>query len=193
MTSVNRAAWIPGKKVLSYKDGDSRHSSGQVVIKNTAVAIKPFDWVLQYASPALAGYIKNSFIFSADVAGEVVEVGPDVERFRVGDQVCGSTAAIAKRGQPSGRGSFPALYGNETEHFDADEQASILGLGLGTAAYSLFHPDYLGLDMPQIPAPTKAVEKSGLSRTVIITGPMSRRECGIPLLSFRIGKLDIVH
>lgn len=54
-----------------------------------------------------------------------------------------------------------------------DEQACVLGLGLGTAAYGLFHPDYLGLDMPQIPAPTKNMGKAGKPRTVIITGGAS--------------------
>jgi NADPH:quinone reductase-like Zn-dependent oxidoreductase len=54
-----------------------------------------------------------------------------------------------------------------------DEQACVLGLGLGTAAYGLFHPDYLGLDMPKIPAPTKVVGKSGSPRAVIITGGAS--------------------
>lgn len=31
-----------------------------------------------------------------------------------------------------------------------DEQACVVGLGRGTAAYGLFHKDYLALDMPQV-------------------------------------------
>lgn len=182
MAPVNQAAWIPAKKVLPFKVGDApytRPSLGQVVIKNTAVAINPFDWVLQYIGPVLAGYIKYPFIFGTDVAGEVVEVGPDVERFRVGDRVCGSAAAIAKEVNRPAEGAFQ-LYTVMRQNMltpipptITDEQACVLGLGLGTAAYGLFHPDYLGLDMPQIPAPTKVVGKSGFPRIVVITGGAS--------------------
>ncbi|GFF57366.1 zinc-binding alcohol dehydrogenase domain-containing protein cipB [Aspergillus udagawae] len=182
MTPKNQAAWIPAKKARPFKVGDAPYTppgSGQVVVKNTAVAINPFDWVLQFIGPAVAGYIKYPFIFGTDVAGEVVEVGPDVERFQVGDRVFGSATAIAKEVNRPAEGGFQ-LYTVMREHLLAptpahitDEQACVMGLGLGTAAWGLFHPDYLGLDMPRIPAPTDAVGKSGLPRTVIITGGAS--------------------
>jgi len=54
-----------------------------------------------------------------------------------------------------------------------DEQACVLGLGFGTAAYGLFHSDYLGLDMPQIPRPINVAGKSDKPRCVIITGGAS--------------------
>ncbi|GFG19311.1 zinc-binding alcohol dehydrogenase domain-containing protein cipB [Aspergillus udagawae] len=182
MTPNNQAAWIPAKKARPFKVGDAPYTPpgpGQVVVKNTAVAINPFDWVLQFIGPAVAGYIKYPFVFGTDVAGEVVEVGPDVERFRVGDRVFGSATAIAKEVNRAAEGGFQ-LYTVMREHLLAptpvhitDEQACVLGLGLGTAAWGLFHPDYLGLDMPRIPAPTDVVGKSGLPRTVIITGGAS--------------------
>ncbi|KAJ5746345.1 Polyketide synthase enoylreductase [Penicillium odoratum] len=182
MAPPNQAAWIPAKKVLPFKVGDApytRPGSGQVVIKNSAVAINPFDWVLQYIGPAPAGYIKYTFIFGTDVAGEVVEVGPDVERFHVGDRVCGSAAAIAKEVNCPAEGAFQ-LYKVMRQNLVTpippnitDEQACVLGLGLGTAAYGLFHPDYLGLDMPKIPVPAKVMGKSGLLRTIIVTGGAS--------------------
>ncbi|KAJ5515029.1 Polyketide synthase enoylreductase [Penicillium fimorum] len=182
MTPLNQAAWIPAKKALPFKVGDApytRPGSGQLVVKNSAVAINPFDWVLQYIGPALAGYIKYPFIFGTDVAGEVVEVGPDVDRFRVGDRVCGSAVAIAKEVNRPAEGAFQ-LYTVMRQNMltpippsIADEQACVLGLGFGTAAYGLFHPDYLGLDMPKIPVPKEVVGKSGSPRTVIITGGAS--------------------
>ncbi|GIC86308.1 zinc-binding alcohol dehydrogenase family protein [Aspergillus udagawae] len=182
MTPNNQAAWIPAKKARPFKVGDAPYTPpgpGQVVIKNTAVAINPFDWVLQFIGPAIAGYIKYPFIFGTDVAGEVVEVGPDVERFQVGDRVFGSATAIAKEVNRPAEGGFQ-LYTVMRQHLLApipphitDEQACVLGLGLGTAAWGLFHPDYLGLDMPRIPAPMDVVGKSGLPRTVIITGGAS--------------------
>lgn len=182
MTPKNQAAWIPAKKARPFKVGDAPYTPagpGQVVVRNTAVAINPFDWVLQFIGPAIASYIKYPFIFGTDVAGEVVEVGPDVERFRVGDRVFGSATAIAKEVNRPAEGGFQ-LYTVMRQHMLAptpahitDEQACVLGLGLLTAAWGLFHPNYLGLDMPQVPAPTGAVGKSGLPRAVIITGGAS--------------------
>lgn len=182
MAPKNQAAWIPTKKAVPFKVGDAPYTSpgpGQVVIKNTAVAINPFDWVLQFIGPAVADYIKYPFIFGTDVAGEVVEVGPGVERFRVGDRVCGSATAIAKEVNLPTEGAFQ-LYTVMRQHMLApipshitDDRACVLGLGLGTAAYGLFHPDYLGLDMPSIPVPTDVVSRSGKPRAVIITGGSS--------------------
>jgi NADPH:quinone reductase-like Zn-dependent oxidoreductase len=182
MAPQNQAAWIPAKKHIPFKVGDARYTPpgpGQVVVKNAAVAINPFDWVLQFIGPALAGYIKYPFIFGTDVSGEVVEVGPNVDRFHVGDRVFGSATALAKEVNNPAEGGFQ-LYTVMRQHMLSptpshitDEQACVLGLGLGTAAYGLFHPDYLGLDMPQIPAPIKAIGKAGRPRTVIITGGAS--------------------
>lgn len=182
MAPKNQAAWIPAKKVIPFKVGDAPYTPpgpGQVVVKNTAVAINPFDWVLQFIGPAVASYIEYPFIFGTDVAGEVVEVGPDVERFRVGDRVCGSATAIAREVNRPAEGAFQ-LYTVMRQHMLAptpahvtDKQACVLGLGLITAAHGLFHLDYLGLDMPQIPAPTNVLGKSGKPRVVIITGGSS--------------------
>ncbi|KAK2762623.1 hypothetical protein FQN54_000796 [Arachnomyces sp. PD_36] len=182
MAPKNQAAWIPAKKVVPFKVGDAPYTTpgpGQVVVKNTAVAINPFDWVLQFIGPALAGYIQYPFIFGTDVAGEVVEVGPDVDRFHLGDRVCGSATAIAKEVNSPTEGGFQ-LYTVMRQHMLTpipshvdDKEACVLGLGLGTAAFGLFHPNYLGLDMPQIPAPTDVVGKSGKKRSVIITGGAS--------------------
>ncbi|KAF4212577.1 hypothetical protein CNMCM8980_000754 [Aspergillus fumigatiaffinis] len=182
MAPKNQAAWIPAKKALPFKVGDAPYTPpgpGQVVVKNTAVAINPFDWVLQFIGPAIASYIKYPFILGTDVAGEVVEVGPDVDRFRVGDRVFGSATAIAKEVNCPAEGGFQ-LYTVMRQHMLAptpahitDEQACVLGLGLGTAAWGLFHQDYLGLDMPRVPVPTDGVGKAGLPRIVIITGGAS--------------------
>jgi NADPH:quinone reductase-like Zn-dependent oxidoreductase len=182
MAPKNQAAWIPAKKARPFKVGDAPYTPpgpGQVVVKNTAVAINPFDWVLQFIGPAIASYIKYPFIFGTDVAGEVVEVGPDVDRFRVGDRVFGSATAIAKEVNRPAEGGFQ-LYTVMRQHMLAptpahitDEQACVLGLGLGTAAWGLFHQDYLGLDMPRVPMPTDVVGKAGLPRSVIISGGAS--------------------
>ncbi|KAL2843004.1 chaperonin 10-like protein [Aspergillus pseudodeflectus] len=182
MAPKNQAAWIPAKNVRPFQVGDAPYTPpgpGQLVVRNKALAINPFDWVLQFIGPVLAGYIKYPFVLGTDVAGEVVEVGPDVTRFHVGDRVFGSATAIAKTVNSPAEGGFQ-LYTVMREHMLAptpshctDEQVCVLGLGLGTAAYGLFHPDYLGLEMPRIPAPTDVRGESGKLRTVVITGGAS--------------------
>ncbi|KAL6236949.1 hypothetical protein BDW75DRAFT_229062 [Aspergillus navahoensis] len=170
-TPKNRAAWIPAKKVIPFKVSDApytRPGPGQVVVKNGAVAINPFDWVLQFIGPAVAGYIHYPFIFGTDVAGEVVEVGPGVTRFAVGDRICGSSTAVAKEVNDPAEGGF--------QLYTVLRQACVLGLGLGTAAFGLFHRDYLALDMPRLSEKGKGkvqLGKSGKPRTVIITGGAS--------------------
>ncbi|RDW76679.1 zinc-binding alcohol dehydrogenase family protein [Aspergillus mulundensis] len=182
----NRAAWIPAKKAIPFKVSSAPYTPpgpGQVVVKNTAVAINPFDWVLQFIGPALAGYLKYPFILGTDVAGEVVEVGADVTRFAVGDRVCGSSTAIAKEVNDPAEGGFQ-LYTVMRVHMVtpipagvSDEQACVLGLGLGTAAFGLFHKEYLALDMPRVSekgaGPEIPLGKSGKPRVVIITGGAS--------------------
>ncbi|KAL3467019.1 chaperonin 10-like protein [Aspergillus heterothallicus] len=182
MAPKNQAAWILAKNTRPFQVKDAPYTSpgrGQLVVKNTAVAINPFDWVLQYIGSILAGHLKYPFVFGTDVAGRVVEVGPDVSRFRVGDRVCGSATALAKTVNNAAEGGFQ-LYTVMREHMLApvpdhvtDEQACVIGLGLGTAAYGLFHTDYLGLDRPKVPAPTEVVGRSGKPCAVIITGGAS--------------------
>jgi NADPH:quinone reductase-like Zn-dependent oxidoreductase len=59
---------------------------GQIVVKNAAVAINPLDWhMLDHGV-----FVKQwPGIFGCDVAGEVYQVGPDVEEFKKGDRVIG--------------------------------------------------------------------------------------------------------
>lgn len=181
----NRAAWIPAKKVTPFKVSEAPYTSpgrGQVVVKNIAVAINPFDWVLQYIGPVMAVHINYPFIFGTDVAGEVVEIGPDVTRFTVGDRVCGSSTAIAKEVNDPAEGGFQ-LYTVMRVHMltpipagISDEQASVLGLGVGTAAFGLFHKNYLALEMPRLSDNGKGeplLGKSGKPRVVVVTGGAS--------------------
>lgn len=194
MGPENKAAWIPAKKVIPFKVGDAPYTSpgrGQVVIKTAAVAINPFDWVLQYIGPVLAGHLAYPFILGSDVAGKVVEVGPGVDRFKVGDRVCGIASAIAKEANNPAEGAFQ-LYTvlrenmiSPTPSHVTDEQASVLGLGLGTAAYGLFHPDYLALELPQ--AHETEEKKAAKQRTVIITGGSSSVGCNAVQLAMAAG------
>lgn len=60
----------------------------EVLIKASAVGVNPADWK-SAASPDAGGDPDSPLILGWDVAGEVVEVGPGVTRFAVGDRVFG--------------------------------------------------------------------------------------------------------
>lgn len=60
-----------------------------------------------------------------------------------------------------------------TPDYATDEQAAVLGLGFGTAAYGLFHKDYLSLDMPLVPPPLNPRPGKKYRRAIIITGGAS--------------------
>jgi NADPH:quinone reductase-like Zn-dependent oxidoreductase len=82
----NQAAWIKAAKARLEVDSApfAKASSGKVVIKNAYVAINPVDWKIQEYGPPSQNYPN---ILGRDVAGEVIEVGPDVTRLHVGQRV----------------------------------------------------------------------------------------------------------
>ena len=59
---------------------------GEIVVKNAAVAINPLDTHMLDVGVFVQQW---PAIFGCDVAGEVFEVGPDVERFKKSDRVIG--------------------------------------------------------------------------------------------------------
>lgn len=84
----NQAAWIV-KAGSPLQVGDAPMpvaGPGELVVQNKAVAINPLDWHMQ-----MAGVFVTKFpsIFGCDVAGEVFQVGPGVDRFKRGDRVIG--------------------------------------------------------------------------------------------------------
>jgi NADPH:quinone reductase-like Zn-dependent oxidoreductase len=83
----NQAAWInaPKARPLSVEPApNAKPGPGEVVIKNAYIAINPVDWKVQEYSPAFQTYPN---ILGRDVAGEIVEVGPDITRLTVGQRV----------------------------------------------------------------------------------------------------------
>lgn len=87
-----------------------------------------------------------------DIAGEVVEVGTSITIFRVGDRVLALAFSNAQASNKSSEGGFQH-YTFVREHLTTRipstmsyEQACAIPLGLSTAAYHLFHTDFLALD-----------------------------------------------
>ena len=70
------------------------------------MAINPIDWIKQVAGDFVFSYIEYPFVLGSDLAGEVVEVGQGVSRFRVGDRVLGHAAGTDPKRNSAAEGSF---------------------------------------------------------------------------------------
>ncbi|KAL7786007.1 GroES-like protein [Trichoderma afarasin] len=172
----NKAAWLPASKVTPLEIGPAPYTAPgprQIVVKNGALGINSVDWAKQLLGEGLLGYITYPFILGEDVAGTVVEVGEGVKRFSVGDRVVATASAISVNN--TAEGGFQ-LYTPIREWMAAPlpdsisfEQASVLPLAILTASHGLFDTDYLGLDLPTVPARQPANGK----RSVVITGGAS--------------------
>ncbi|KAI0160959.1 GroES-like protein [Hypoxylon sp. FL1284] len=176
MAPINTAAWLPARSVKPLQVGPAPYTSpdpGQIVVRNNAVAINPLDWIKQSMGNMLMGYIKYPFILGGDVAGMVVEIGPGVLRFRPGDRVMGLAFATARESNNPAEGGFQQFtvirepYAVTLPDFVSDEAACAVPLTLATAAYGLFHDDFLRLDRPRVPAPATR------NRAVIVTAGAS--------------------
>ena len=160
---VNTAAWLPAKHAkLEVKTAPyTLPRNGEILVLNHAVAINPIDWIIQCAGNFVFPWIKYPFVLGSDLAGEVVQVGTGVSRFKVGDRVLGHAVGVDKKRNSSAEGAFQA-YSIVLEHMAAPiphgmsyERAAVLPLGLSTAACGLFQKDQLALQYPsESPKPT---------------------------------------
>jgi NADPH:quinone reductase-like Zn-dependent oxidoreductase len=132
----------------------TKPESNQVVVRNHAVAVNPVDWKLPIFG-AFA-WLKFPFVLGTDSAGEIVEIGSKVTRFKVGDRVLGQAAGIDEKFNTSAQGAFQ-LYTVLLEDMTTTipdtipyENAAVLPLGLSTAACALFQKDQLNLQLPTL-------------------------------------------
>lgn len=168
---INNALWLPAKRA-AFSVGPAPYTAPQgheVVVRTRAVALNPFDRHLQAISALACPWLKYPMIIGHDVAGDVVEVGGAVTRFRPGDRVLGLAGGIDKQRNRAAEGAFQT-YVVLLEHMVAPmpaalsyEQASVLPLGLSTAACALFQDGFLALERPQLRQPRR-------NETVIVWG-----------------------
>jgi len=126
-------------------------AADEVVVRVHAVAVNPIDWVIQGTGSVTYRWLPTPAVLGSDVAGEVVAIGSEVTRFRVGDRVFG-LATGTDRGRDSRREGAFQEYTTLLEHLAAPipdgishVEASVLPLGVSTAACALFQPRHLGL------------------------------------------------
>ena len=143
---TNTAAWLGGKQAqLEVVSAPyTRPRENEIVVKNHAVAINPVDWMTQVIGDLMFSWIKYPFVLGEDLAGEVVEVGTAVTRFKVSDRVLGHAVGTDKKRNSSAEGAFQE-YTVVLAHMAAPipgtmpyENAAVLPLALSTTACGLF-------------------------------------------------------
>ncbi len=133
----------------------------EIVVRVRAVAVNPFDRIQQTIGDIITPWIDYPFVAGSDVAGEVVDIGRLVTRFRVGDRVLGYAAGADKRRNRAAEGAFQdyvvllAYMVSPIPDDMAFEAAAVLPLGISTAACGLFQTDFLAMSAPSA-APTPA-------------------------------------
>jgi NADPH:quinone reductase-like Zn-dependent oxidoreductase len=159
----NTAVWLLPKGA-GFEIGPAPYTppgGNEIVVRNHAIAINPVDWL----APAFGGFvfpwIKPPFVIGSDVAGEVVEIGDGVTRFKVGDRVLGHAVGPDKGRNRAAEGAFQQytvlldFMATPIPEGMSYETAAVLPLGLSTAACGLFEKDFLALDHPSAnPEPT---------------------------------------
>ncbi|KAI0889209.1 GroES-like protein [Annulohypoxylon maeteangense] len=154
MAPVNKAVFITEPKAYPLKVESTPYPTagdGEIVIKVAAAAFNPVDWFIQIMGKDLFDWLQYPFVGGNDMAGTVVEVGPNASKFKIGDRVLGLA------------GGFEARFG-AFQHYatlniktvtpipaDLDfTEAAVVPLGLATAACALYQKDFLALDPPSL-------------------------------------------
>jgi len=185
----NFAAWMQGPKQRLQVAEAPFLTPGpdEIVVKNGAVAINPIDWIMQDQGTSMSfGWIKYPFIFGNDVAGTVVQVGSSVTSFKPGDRIMGQALSVDKKINSAAYGGFQ-LYTVLLERNTAPipdnmsfEAASVMPLGLATAAAGLFEKDQLDLQYPQ-------PDEKPTGKTVLVWGGSTSVGCNAIQLAVAAG------
>lgn len=178
---ANKAAWLTAAKAKPFKVDDAPMpvpQADEVVIRNRAVAINPCDWAMQTLGLLPLPY---PFIEGCDAAGEITSVGSAVEDFEIGDRVVAILDPYGSQNTFNGAFQLFAVTKKNSIAKLPDTisyvEASVLPLGISTAAVGLFQTDTLALPHPQInPKPTSKV-------VLVWGGSSSVGACAIQLIA----------
>lgn len=161
---INAAAYLTAPKARPLEVEPAPYSApshGEVTVRNRAVAINPIDRLKQEKGNFLYSWLKYPAVLGIDLAGEVVEVGKGVTRFKVGDRVLGFANGIDKARNKHAECAFqlytvlPETLASPIPDTMSFEQAAAVPLGAATAAAGLYEKDQLALPYPSLsPTPT---------------------------------------
>ena len=165
MPSTNpRAAWLHAARQPLRVDQAPRTAPGrgEILVRNRAVAINPFDGIVQSLGSLVTPWLRYPAVLGSDIAGEVLAVGPDVRRFAPGDRVLGLALGVEKAANRPLEGAFQECVilreacAARMPSGLAFEQAAVLPLAFATAACGLFLSEHLGLRRPSPESPREA-------------------------------------
>jgi len=169
VSDFNEAAWIKVEKAQLQVDSAPypKPKADEIVVKNAYVAINPVDWKIQTYAPPNQKYPE---ILGRDLAGEVIEVGKDVSRLKVGQRVIAHALGRATTNPSHGAFQLYPLAHEITTAPIPDslpyEQAVVLPLAISTAAAGLYQKGFL-----ELPYPMTDAKSSG--KTILIWGGSS--------------------
>ncbi|KAK4938133.1 hypothetical protein LTR10_021373 [Elasticomyces elasticus] len=160
---TNQAAYLVDKNVKPLEVRTAPYTPpgpDEIVIRTHAIAINPVDHIIQNLGGMMYTHLPYpEAMLGFDVSGEVVQVGKEVTRFKPGDRVVGEAVGTAKNRNLASHCGFQlytVLLPRMTSHIPDTltyEKASVIPLGLSTAACGLFQKDHLALQHPSVPAP----------------------------------------
>ncbi len=152
----NKAAWLTAAKARPFKVDDAPMPTPEpheVVIRNSATAINPVDYVIQEMGIIVEKY---PWILGCDAAGEVTAVGSAVANFKPGDRVL----ALCDGGdnQKLTNSSFQLYCATNAKGVAklpsniSYAKGCVLPLAISTAATALFQKDAHALPHPALNA-----------------------------------------
>jgi NADPH:quinone reductase-like Zn-dependent oxidoreductase len=168
---VNNALWLTARQsAFTVAPAPYTAPRGhEVVVRTRAIAINPFDRHLQTIGSLACPWLNYPMVVGHDVAGDVVAVGAAVTRFQPGDRVLGLAGGVDKGRNRAAEGAFQdyvVLLEHMVTPLPAElgySQASVLPLGVSTAACALFQEGFLALAPPRL-------QPQRRSETVIVWG-----------------------
>jgi NADPH:quinone reductase-like Zn-dependent oxidoreductase len=122
-------------------------------------------------------------ILGADIAGIIVEVGPDVTAFKKGDRVAAlAMGTIDDKNASAGFQLYTVVHQRATARIPNEmpfTTAVVLPLALTTASWALIEPIFLGIDIPS--TSTVAPAENSEKLLLIWGGSSSIGSCAIQL------------
>ena len=152
----NLALWLP-KRGGRFVVGPAPYTPpgpNEIVVRTRAVGLNLVDGIPGVAYRIILPWLTFPAVIGSDVAGEVVEVGPGVTRFKPGDRVLGHALGLERDLDRPAMGAFQThvvLQAPMASPIPASlsfAQAAVLPLQLSTAAVGLFEGKGLGLALP---------------------------------------------
>ena len=138
---ANKAAVLPEVKarIIVEQRGIPTPRTGEILIKNHAIATNPIDYKVQDTGLIISTY---PIVLGCDVCGEVQAVGDGVKRFQKGDRVAGFAGYLASSDIDQGGFQEYTLVKSWAATKIPDgvsyEEGAILPLSIATAGVGIF-------------------------------------------------------